>query len=306
MRKQVLVGIEKEYVCVTSLGDQEYYALANDKFLEIVQRPLEEMGWKVIREYSGAILEVISLPVMANDVLLLFDDLERINALFASTMVRLETGSPIYLSDKHSVLLEKFVRLDGSFTNNLAEIVIEDDDKSDLDGLIRTLPKPEFLDANVHDAALRFAGFTALNVTISHPTWTVENVLHSQANRILFGRWIFERACALQNRSTIPDNQTVDDLHRAFANWITSDFQEAVHASPVDIIAALYGHERYSDWSFKQKTNYIVRPRIIGGNVCAEFRCFGSDICVDELRNITNDLIDDAHSILMDKNNVSS
>lgn len=306
MREEVSVGIEKEYACITSLEDQKYYALANEKFLEIIRPLITNIGWDVIREYSGAILEVISPPVMANAVPALLDDLERINVLLASTMLRLTTGDPIYLSDKHSVMLDKFVRLDGSFTNNIAEIVLEDDDKADLNQLIETLPQPEFIDADLHSAALRFAGFTALNVTISHPTWTIENVLNSQVNRIVFGQWMFERAHALQRRSGASNNQAGNHLHRAFADWITSDFQNATSTSPVDIIAALYGYDEYSDWSFKQKTNYTVRPRIIGDRVCAEFRCFCSDICLNELREMINDLINDAHLILMDKNNVSS
>jgi hypothetical protein len=302
MNVEATIGIEKEYACVTSIADEQYYVLAGATFLDALQTLIADMGWRVIPEYSHALLEVVSAPVAASQIQNLINDLQTIDIILASAEFAIDNGARVWLSDKHSTLLKHFMRPDGTVTTDLCEILIDIEDRLELERLIATLPPPAFMDCNVHDAALRFAGFTALNLTVSHLSWTVAAVLQNERNRRTFGRWMFNRAAQLQKQfgRSLSASGSEGTLHQNFANWITGDFEKVIAQCSADIIGNIYGTSEYSDWTFKEKTNYVVRPRIIGANVCAEFRCLGSDTNIRIIRDIMLSLTQDAQHLFRD------
>lgn len=300
MNVEATIGIEKEFACISSIAGREHYILAGAHMLQMVQKTIDDIGWRIIPEYSGALLEVISPPVRAHRISDLMDNLEEINELMSSIKAHSANGKPIYLSDEHSVTLDKFLRMDGTFTRDITQIVIQEDDRADLRNLIATLAPAGFLEGELHDMALRFAGFTALNVTVSHPNWTIDTVLCNEKHRKIFGKWIFNRATEFRKEfgSDVKRTSEFNQLHDQYADWITMEFQQSLDLGQEDLIRHIYGDNLLRDWIFKEKTNYLVRPRIIGPVVGAEFRCFHSNITIDSLKQMMLLLTSEAKEIL--------
>ncbi len=304
------VGIEKEYTFVAQcLTDNELtFVLASRDFFTLYRKfiyvgckksniltALLDKGWKVEPEYSHAIIEIISPPKTIAQLDELVTELKLMESILVYLVNQLAVSfqlPSLTLSDSYSAAFGRFMDLGSNRVCNLHEILLDPQDANKA-LLITQKFSPPFpcQTINFHDVALRFAGFTSLNITLSHSHWFLTK--NRDFNDLFYHNFLDFLRKSVNFYTYSNGNRGRNSCRNDILNWIDLHGRwlieyvlanSASAAAGKKAVVHLFGAPPYEDdVRFKSNYLYAARPRIYNNAPLIEFRCFDSAYSPDEI-----------------------
>jgi hypothetical protein len=313
MRDRYEIGIEKEYAILGRDQKGIAYYLGAQQLLNTMEeidslslKNLLAQGWRIVPEYSHALIEVVSPPFLLEQAGQLIEGFKCIEQALRRAIERVRTDldflDSIEITDSASAVTNRFLDRNGNETNEWEEILLQVESalplREKLGSKVFQETKPQVF-RSIKEPAQLFAGFISTHLTF-HPVGVWECKEDSFEVCEDFACFFWQ---ALGVALQFEEAQQKEDVF-----YLDGFASKKLESSPRDILLGwsdvkgqtiklktyeflkngmsgvtaleafveFFGNGPYTDMHFKSIAAYAARPRITQGKLMIEFRCFHS------------------------------